>query len=93
MVESGMLQQAVCLLCAASGIGMVFKSLGPDGSRLNSHKLAAICMNLDAMKPSYDGEYWSTYPPRGEQPWMKGNMEDPQRDGNIPFMSAMKDLI
>lgn len=92
MVESGMLQQAVCLLCAASNIGMVFENLGLDGSRLNSYKLAVISMKLDAMKPSYDGEYWSTNPPRGEQPWMKGNMKDPQRDGNIPLMSAINDL-
>jgi hypothetical protein len=91
MVESGMLQQAVCLLCAASGIGMVFKSLGPDGSRLNSHKLAVICMKLDAVKPSYDGEYWSTYPPRGERPWTNGNMKGPQRDGNVPLRSAIED--
>jgi hypothetical protein len=34
MVESGMQQQAIGLVCAALGAGMVFRSLGADGTSI-----------------------------------------------------------
>ena len=71
MVESGMQQQAVGLVCAALGVGMVFRSLGDDGAPISDMDYASIMVKLDAMKPSYDGLFWVSSQPEGWKPWLR----------------------
>ena len=89
MIESGMQQQLVCLLCAAFGIGMVFKGRGDDGSEISDTVHANVAMQLDAMQPSYDGSFWCDSPPQGPRPWLQGNLPAPDRKGQ----SKLNDLI
>ncbi len=92
MVESGMQQQAAGLVCAALGIGMVFKNLGIDGRPLDNGLLGTVREKLNPMIPSYEGSYWHAGEPAGRRPWMKGNLPDPVRDGEVPLLSALSDL-
>lgn len=92
MVESGMQQQAIALVCAALGVGMVFKSLGEDGTIISDTEYATIKVKLDAMKPTYAGSFWSSVPPAGKRPWLTGNLPDPVRNGNKPLISALERL-
>jgi hypothetical protein len=92
MVESGMQQQACALACASSGAGMVFKSMGDNGTLLSPDQLAAARIMIDAMKPSYDGSYWSNQPPAGRKPWLPGNLPDPAREGDTPLLQILASL-
>jgi len=92
MVESGMQQQSVGLVCAALGAGMVLKNLGKDGALISATDYATIKVKLDAMKPSYDSSFWSALPPAGRKPWLRGNLPDPVREGNRPLISALAGL-
>jgi hypothetical protein len=91
MVESGMHQQAVSLVCAALGIGSVILNLGPDGKIVSPGEFGSVRMKIDPMKPSYEGSYWSTSPPNKWNKWQKGNLPDPMRDGKTPLLSALRD--
>jgi hypothetical protein len=90
MIESGMQHQATGLICAALGVGMVFKSLGDDGTAISASDYGTTRIKLDAMKPSYDGSCWSTLPPDRTKPWKTGNLPDPVRQGNVPLLTAMR---
>ncbi|MFX0199471.1 MAG: hypothetical protein ACFFCW_25395 [Candidatus Hodarchaeota archaeon] len=92
MVESGMQQQAVGLVCAALGVGMVFRNLGKDGTPISDTELGTVRFKLDAMKPTYDGSFWSSFSPAGGKPWVKGNLPDPIRDGETPLIVALSGL-
>jgi len=92
MVESGMQQQAIGLICAALGVGMVFKNLGKDGTSISSNDYGTVKVQLDAMKPSYNGSYWSDLPPIGRRRWVGGNLQDPLRQGNIPLVASITKL-
>ena len=92
MVENGMLQQAVCLVCAALGAGLVFSNLGKDGKWVSENEYAAINVKLGAMEPSYEGTYWSSSLPSEKYPWQKGNLPDPVRDGHKPLIPILVDL-
>jgi hypothetical protein len=92
MVECGMQQQACALACAASGAGMVFKGMGDDGTLLSTGELAAVQIMIDAMKPSYDGSYWSNQSPAGRKPWLPGNLPDPTREGDTPLLQTLASL-
>ncbi len=92
MVESGMQQQAVGLVCAALGVGMVFRGLGKDGATISDTDYATVKVKLDAMKPTYDGSFWSSFPPAGTKPWLRGNLADAVRDGNKPLICALERL-
>jgi len=70
MVESGIQQQAIGLACAALGVGMVFRSLGDNGTTISDTDYATIKIKLDAMKPTYEGSYWSSFPPTGRKSWL-----------------------
>jgi hypothetical protein len=91
MVESGMHQQAVSLVCAALGVGSVLLNLGPDGKIVSSKEFGSVRMKIDPMKPSYDGSFWSTSPPNRCKKWQKDNLPDPMRDGKTPLLSALRD--
>ena len=53
MVESGMQQQAVALVCAAFGVGMVFRSMA-DNVTLNSiNDLAVINIMIEDLTPIF----------------------------------------
>ena len=90
MVESGMQQQAIGLICAALGISNVLQSLGDDGRRLSETEWGIIRMKLSAMKPSYSGSFWTTAVPSGARPWKRGNLPDPSREGKKPLIAALK---
>ena len=90
MVESGMQQQAIGLVCAALGVGMVFRSLGEDGTTISDTDYASVKVKLDAMKPTYDGSFWSSSPPAGRKSLRRGNLPDPVRDGNKPLISTLE---
>lgn len=92
MVENGMQQQTVCLVCAALGIGMVFRNLGIDGQALSSGDWGTVRMELDAMKPSYAGSFWTSAAPSERKPWHSGNLPDPRRDGGKPLLQVLKGL-
>lgn len=92
MVEAGMLQQAVCLCCAALGVGMVFKNKGKDGTPISEKDRAVIKMKLDAMKPSYEKSFWTNSAPRGRKPWLQGSLPEPLRSGNMPFIDVLRNL-
>ena len=92
MVESGMQQQAVGLVCAALGVGMVFRNQGKDGTALSDTDYATVKIKLDAMKPSYNGSFWNSYAPTGRKSWASGKMPDPVRDGHKPLISTLERL-
>lgn len=92
MVESGMQQQAVGLICAALGVGYVFSTLGTGGTRISGEEFATVRIKVDPMKPSYDGKYWSTSPPAGSKPWKSGNLPDPGREGGKALLPVLKEL-
>ncbi len=89
MIESGMQQQLVVLICAALGVGMVFRGLGDEGTLLSPKERATVGMKLDAMKPSYDGSYWTQSPPKGPRAWQQGNLPDPDRKGNAALLHVI----
>jgi len=92
MVESGMQQQAVGLVCAALGVGHVHRSLGEEGKPLSGDEFATVQIKLDAMKPSYDGAYWSTSAPSDTRPWERGNLPDPDRKGGKALLDVLGEL-
>ena len=92
MVESGMQQQALCLICASLGIGVIFRNMGMNGTPQSDGARGLIRMKLDAMKPSYDGSYWTSSPPAGKRHWLPGNLPEPVRDGKTPFLDILSEL-
>ena len=44
------------------------------------------------MKPSYNGSFWSNLPPAGRNPWLKGNLPHPVRDGGKPLLGTLDNL-
>ena len=92
MIKSGMQQQAVGLVCSALGVGMLFKSIGGDGTKISKKDFATVRVKLDAMKPSYNGSFWSSLPPSGRRPWSKGNLPDPERKGDKPLINTLLSL-
>lgn len=91
-IKSGIQQQCISLICAALGVGMVFRNQGKDGRYISGDEFRAIKIKLDAMKPSYNGSYWSDRQPEGENQWISGNLSDPQRDGNLPLVDALSEI-
>lgn len=92
MIESGMLQQAVCLVCAALGIGIIFNSSNKDGKAISSNIHENIKIKIDAAKPSYDGSYWTKKEPKGSRTWLKDNLPQPIRNGRKPLLSILSDI-
>ena len=92
MVESGMQQQAVGLVCATLGVGMVFRNIGKDGASLSDTDYGTINIKLGPMKPAYGGSFWSSLPPSGRTPWLKENLPDPVRDGSKSLISTLRNL-
>lgn len=89
MIESGMQQQLVALICSVLGVGMVFRGLGDEGTLLSHKERATVEMKLDAMKPSYNGSYWTRSPPAGPRAWQKGSLPDPDRRGNVALLRVV----
>jgi len=92
MVESGMQQQALCLVCATLGVGTVFRGMGKNGKLLSNNTNGIIRIKLDAMKPSYNGVYWTESSPSGRRRWLPGNLPEPVRDGSFPLLNALSGL-
>ena len=92
MVESGMQQQAIGLVCAALGAGYTFNDFGMDGKSLSDLQFATIRIKLDPLKPSYNGSCWSSSAPKGTQSWKSGTLPDPIRQGKKPLISTLAKL-
>ena len=92
MVESGMQQQAICLVCAAGGIGMVFSGQGKDGTGLSEEDLMTLKALVDPMKPSYERAFWSSATPMGTKGWQTGNLPDPVRDGGKALLACLSEV-
>lgn len=92
MVESGMQQQAAGLISAAFGIGMVFRGARPNAHSISNVDYATTKMKIDAMRPAYNGQFWSSSSPDGNQHLMKGNLPEPRRDGNNSLIEALTEL-
>lgn len=92
MVESGMQQQAIGLICAAMGAGMVFNSLGDDGAAISGTDYATIKIKLNPVRPSYNGSFWTSQPPTDTKPWLQGNLPDPERNGDKALIDTLLSL-
>lgn len=92
MVESGMQQQAVGLVCAALGVGLVFQNLGINGRTIKGNYFGTVKNILNPMKPSYNGSFWSTSPSLSRKSWQKGNLPDPIRSGQNSLVSVLSEL-
>lgn len=92
MVESGMQQQAVGLVCATLGVGMVFRNIGKDGKSISDTNYGTINIKLGPMKPAYGGSFWSNLPPAARNPWLVENLPDPVRDGSKSLISTLRNL-
>jgi hypothetical protein len=89
MIESGMQQQLVSVICAALGVGLIFQNLTKNGKHISETAFATTKMLLSPMKPSYGGTYWSSSPPNL---WLRGNLPDPDRKGKEHLFSVLKKL-
>lgn len=92
MIESGMQQQLLCLLCAACGIGMVFISCGNDGAPGTGNEWLVTRIKIDPMLASYGDSFFTEMAPGKERAWVKGNLEDPVRKGKTPFTTIINTL-
>lgn len=92
MIESGMQQQALCLICSALGIGMVFENSTKDGRLISATDHENIKIKVVAMKPSYNGSYWSSIPPKGYKSWKSDNLPEPNRSGAKSLLSLLGNL-
>ena len=89
MVESGMQQQAIGLVCAALGAGMAFRNLGENGTTISGNDYGTVKIKLDPMKPTYEGSFWSSRTPEDFGHWIKGNLPNPDRNGSKLLLSIM----
>jgi hypothetical protein len=87
-----MQQQAVGLVCAALGVGLLFINSGKDGRRLSETDHENVRIKLDAMKPSYNDSYWTSLAPNGNKSWRNNNLPDPLRTGTKPLLSVLEEL-
>lgn len=92
MIESGMQQQAICLICASLGVGVLFSNMGKDGTTISQRDHATLTFTLDPMKPSYNSSFWTSKPPEKMTSWKTGNLPDPSRNGEKSLLSALADL-
>ena len=93
MIESGMQQQAICLICASLGVGVVFSNMGKDGTIISDRDHRTIQIGLDPMKPTYTGSFWTSLPPRRIiESSKKGTLPDPSRKGEKPLISTLPHL-
>jgi hypothetical protein len=92
MVESGMQQQALGLICACFGAGMVFRNLGVDGSRVSDNDFATIKIIVDAMSPSYDGKCWVGGADDLRISMEGGSLPEPERQGSHALVATLQSL-
>jgi hypothetical protein len=92
MVENGMQQQAIGLVCSALGVGMIFSSFGSNRPSESESDYVTTRIKLDPMKPSYEGAFWTTQAPSEPKPWLKGNLSDPARTGQNSLLETLASL-
>ena len=92
MVESGMQQQALGLICAAFGIGMVFSNLGVDGTRVSDADYATIKVKVDPMKPTYGGRFWTDDAQELRLSAREGSLPEPRRSGGSGLTATLQIL-
>ena len=71
---------------------MVFNNQGRDGTVISPAQIETTKIKLGPMKPGYEGSYWTSKVPGEPSPWMSGNLADPDRKGNMPFLSILPEL-
>ena len=92
MIESGMQQQAVGLVCSALGVGMAFNSFSKDGRTISNADYENIEIKLNPMKPSHGTSYWTDIPPDEDKSLRRDNLSNPLRNGNKNLLSALREL-
>ena len=92
LIESGMQHQALCLVCATLGVGVLFKSMGKNGRILDENTHAMIRIRIDPMKPSYEGSFWTRSIPDGRRRWLRGNLPEPKRDGFVSMLDGVRQV-
>jgi hypothetical protein len=92
MIESGIQQQAIGIVCSALGAGMVFQNLTMDGKLINKSQYGTVKIKIGPMKPAYTGGYWSKKEPQDWRPWRTGNLPDPSRSGNNSLIETIQGL-
>ncbi len=92
MVEGGMMQQAICLVCSALGIGNVFENMGVSGTKINDREIGTVELVLDAMLPGYGGSYWTDAAPEGGPAPSSAGFPLPRRDGGKPLVDILGGL-
>jgi hypothetical protein len=71
---------------------MVFRGTRPNAHSISNVDYATTRMKIDAMRPAYNGQFWSGSSPDGNQQLMKGNLPEPRRDGNNSLIEALTEL-
>ena len=92
MILSGVQQQLVGLVCAARGVGYVFKNLGVDGRAISQTHWGNVKIKVAPMKASYGETYWTNDAPGPERQWVSGNLPDPKRNGSTPLLDAINKM-
>lgn len=91
MIESGMQQQAVGLVCSALGVGHVFANLGRDGTPVSEAELGTVKIKVDPMKPGYGDSCWTSAPPEGSAEG-RNVLPAPVRKGAMTLLHALREL-
>jgi hypothetical protein len=92
MVESGMQQQALGLICSAMGVGMVLNGISKDGVASSNNEMITVKAHLDALKPSYEGSFWTDSNPLQKHHLNKGNLPQPIRNGENQLLPILENL-
>ncbi len=92
MVESGMQQQALGLICSAMGVGMVLNGISEDGVSSSNIEMITVKARLDAMRPSYEGSFWTDSNPLQKHRLNTGGLPQPVRNGENQLLSILENL-
>ena len=92
MVESGMQQQALGLICSALGVGMVLKGISEDGISSSDNDMITVKAHLDAMKPSYEGSFWTDSNPLQNHGSNKSRLPQPVRNSENQLLPVIENL-
>lgn len=92
MVESGMQQQALGLICSALGVGMFLKGISENGTRIQENVILTVRAHLDAMKQSYKDSYWTDLAPPVKYSLKRGSLPEPKRDGDNHLFTVLENL-
>jgi hypothetical protein len=91
-IESGIQQEAVCLACAAQGIGTCIHNQGINGTEYGEKIVTSRHLIMEMTDPYESGKF-TTKAPGPEKPFVPGkNLCEPLRDGNLECMPLLERL-